>query len=113
MPVLEVRKPGDDEKELPAVPVPATSAGVAYVFGDFSTGRGRMGHRYVRATITNNSGDVVTFSDEHGRSFPVQAGQAAEWDLAPGVNYLRMIPTVDVTAGQVVVIPRVRVLAEG
>ena len=106
MPVIEVRRPGDDEQDLPAQTVGAVAAGALHQLPDLTkTGQGEV---YIGCLVTNASATIVTLKDAAGRAFPVQAGQPGDCDFEPGVNWLGLIPTAAINAGEVVLIPRVR-----
>lgn len=106
MPVIDVRVPGANERELRQVSIPATNAGIVAQLADLANIG--TGAKYIGALVVNAASDFVTVLDNAGRSFVVQAGQPFDADFEPGVTWLGIMPNSNITAGQVSVVPRIR-----
>ena len=107
MPVIDARIVPDDEWDLPAVSVGVLNAGDRHVLQNLRGPGQSQNLVYVGCLVVNGATDFVTLEDNVGRRFPVQAGQPGHCDV-DGATSLAVLVNSAVTAGQVVLIPRVR-----
>lgn len=92
------------------VALPAIAAGVLWEAFDFGGSSAHGDRRYAEVVVTNNSGDYIDLVMSSGQPRRVFDGQSIIQTFTPPVSWYGIKPNSATAAGDIVVVPKIRVM---